>query len=735
MRLIRIIIGLALWISGNNSWAQSTQLNRQNKKSAIQSSKKEGKSDGTSAGINQGGMDFNLPTAKVKKDPKQQFSATFTNDGGRRGYQWVGPAEHIGVSKAMYRSDLLNNHIKPGLTDSMDQFWDSLITPWERSGGRSTASYQECVNWYSTLARLFPGWLSFGSIGVGDNGLPIYAVTYSTQDRFKLNRFGQPLNATVVDGNSASIENNSPLSAGGSSTELESKPLTLLINNNIHPGEPEGTDASMLLLRDMVFFPDQYYNPYLIKPLDLRITVICQYNVDGTANRGRPSRANQVGPDAYGFRGNARNLDLNRDFIKLDSRNAEALVRFMASRKFDFFIDNHTSNGADYQYVLTYFHTRPEKLYHPRKQWIEPFELELQKRLKADNWKTAPYVETLKTIPDSGLYAFWETGRYATGYAALIGTVGYTVETHMLKPFPQRVLATLAFMENFVENLGWVVIPDVNSGMGLTGVYDYKTSGKLNRLSADYFKKPGTWMPLNFQLDKSQFEYIDFYGYQSGYKKSEVTGMPRLYYDRSKPWQGKVKYFNRYVPVDSVLVPMAYIVSAAYPEIVDMLKRNDVYVKRNSVDTVLNLRVSYILDYKTVNRPYESHYLHYDIHVRDTIIPMKISAGDYIIPLRKETYALLVNVLEPQAPDSYFAWNYFDGILQQKEGFSDYVFEDYAADWLNKNPNKKNEFESMKKQDEAFAKNAWAQLQWIYQQTELYEPTHNRYPVYRLDKN
>jgi len=91
--------------------------------------------------------------------------------------------------------------------------------------------------------------------------------------------------------------------------------------------------------------------------------------------------------------------------------------------------------------------------------------------------------------------------------------------------------------------------------------------------------------------------------------------------------------------------------------------------------------------------------------------------------------------LEPQAPDSYFAWNYFDGILQQKEGFSDYVFEDYAADWLNKNPNKKNEFESMKKQDEAFAKNAWAQLQWIYQQTELYEPTHNRYPVYRLDKN
>ncbi len=693
----------------------------------------------------------NQKKIQVKLDPKQQFSTVFEGvplkKGYRweKGYRWVGPCEEIGVSKALYRSDLLNFKVGPQLQDSMAMFWDSLLTPWEKSQGVSTATYEECVQWYATVARLFPGWVNFGSIGTGDNGLPIYAITYSTKNRQKLSRFGTLLQEMSVEAdiglNSGNGEGawswgstgmSKDENAGDLGKSDKSKYISLLINNNIHPGEPEGTDASMLLLRDLIFFPEQYYNPYTIKPLNLKITIVCQYNVDGTVNRGRPSRANQVGPDAYGFRGNAKNLDLNRDFIKMDSKNAMALVRLMASKKFDFIIDNHTSNGADYQHVLTYFHTRPEKFFHPRGQWIVPFEQEFRKRLLADSWKTAPYVETLKAIPDSGLYAFWETGRYATGYAALLGTVGYTVETHMLKPFPQRVLATLAFMENFIENLGWVVIPEINSGYGLTSMPEFRKMGSLRAMPSSYSARP-EYMPLNFKLDNKVSEKIDFYGYTAGYKPSEVTGAPRLFYDRSKPWKRKIDYYSTYRPVDSVKVPKAYVISSAYPEILEMLKRNEVFVKRNSVDTQIAMRVSYIVDYKTVSRPYESHYLHYDIKTRDTLLVLKISAGDYIVPVRKESAALLVNVLEPQAPDSYFAWNFFDGILQQKEGFSDYVFEDYAAEFLRNNPTKRAEFEEKKKTNPEFMSNAWSQLQWIYQQTNLYEPTHNRYPVYRLD--
>jgi hypothetical protein len=680
----------------------------------------------------------NQRKVQVKLDPKQQFSIVFegapVKKGYRweKGYRWVGPCEELGVSKAMYRADLLNFRVGPKLRDSMAQFWDSVLTPWEKSEGKSTATYEECVQWYATVARLFPGWVNFGSIGSGDNGLPIYAISYSTENRQKLSRWGTPVQempGEVETGIIAKSDDGTPINPA---TSEQSKFISLLINNNIHPGEPEGTDASMLLLRDMIFFPEQYYNPYSIKPLNLKITIVCQYNVDGTVNRGRPSRANQVGPDAYGFRGNAKNLDLNRDFIKMDSKNAMALVKLMANKRFDFMIDNHTSNGADYQHVLTYFHTRPEKFFNPRQQWIQPFEQEFRKRLLSDSWKTAPYVETLKAIPDSGLYAFWETGRYATGYAALLGTVGYTVETHMLKPFPQRVLATLAFMENFIENLGWVIIPDINSGYGLTSMPEFRKTGTLRSMPTFYPSEP-RYLPLNFQLDKSTAEKIDFYGYTAGYKPSEVTGLPRLYYDRSKPWNRKIDYYSTYRPVDSVKVPRAYVVSSAYPEIVEMLKRNEVFVKRNSVDTQIAMRVSYIVDYKTVSRPYESHYLHYDVKVKDTILVLKISAGDYIVPVRKEWAALLINVLEPQAPDSYFAWNFFDGILQQKEGFSDYVFEDYAAEFLKNNPLKRAEFEEKKRTNPEFKASAWSQLQWIYQQTNLYEPTHNRYPVFRLD--
>ena len=175
------------------------------------------------------------------------------------------------------------------------------------------------------------------------------------------------------------------------------------------------------------------------------IYIIVQYNVDGTINRSGTSRANQDGPIEYGFRGNAKNLDLNRDFIKMDSRNAKTLVGFMAKEKFDYFIDNHTSNGADYQYSLTYFHTRVEKLpqYLVRNTLMVDSMLKLS--LKNMGYPTSPYVNLLKEVPDSGLVGFYESPRFATGWAALNHTIGFTVETHMLKPFNKRVDATKAF--------------------------------------------------------------------------------------------------------------------------------------------------------------------------------------------------------------------------------------------------------------------------------------------------
>ncbi len=606
----------------------------------------------------------------------------------------------VGLSGVMQRAEGARMAKGKALSPEMQTLFDSLETPFEKSGGLATASYFECVAWYRKLAKAFPAYCALTTIGLGDAGKDIYVFKLLGERMGRMDRLGQ---------------NDEGIPAGPG--VKPSPKVKILINNNIHPGEPEGTDASMLLLRDLLFF-GQYWQqtlPYL------ELHVVCQYNVDGTLNRNAHSRANQNGPVEYGFRGNAQNLDLNRDFIKMDSRNAKALVFLMATEQYHLFVDNHTSNGADYQYVLTYFHTRPEKLMPEIVPNLAQVERSLKTRLEKQDWPTAPYVETVKTVPDSGLCAFWESGRYATGFAALHNTIGYTVETHMLKPFSQRMLATLAFMEQFLT---------VSTSDSLRAQWEGNCRAGLLR---QVDPKQVRYLPIAHALDMKQYEMIPFRGFEFGYKPSDVTGADRLVYDTRKPWEKSVKYYDRYRATDSVRVPQAYIIPFAYDDVIQKLKRNGIALRNVPFDTLVSLRVSFIVDYKTVSAPYEKHYLHHGVKTRDTVIKVMVRAGDVVAVVKPDNERFLTAVLEPRAADSYFAWNAFDGILQQKEGYSDYVFEDKAADWLKAHPDKYAELQRKKAQDPAFAKDAWAQLNWVYKQTEHYEPTHNLYPVYRVD--
>ncbi len=637
-----------------------------------------------------------LAQGKKLKQPQEPGKMLVSGE-----YEFIAKDEFgtLGLSGAMMRAEGARKAKGKALSPEMQKSFDSLLTPFEKSKGQGTANYFECVAWYKQLAATFPAYCSLQSIGLGDVGKDIYVLKLNGPAMDRMDRFG---NGDVG------------LEAG---PKVQATPLVkVLINNNIHPGEPEGTDACMILLRDMLFF-GQYWQqvlPYL------QLHVICQYNVDGTLTRSGTSRANQNGPVEYGFRGNAQNLDLNRDFIKMDSRNARSLVGLMAMEQYDLFIDNHTSNGADYQYVLTYFHTRPEKLQPGLTDVLLPFEKSLKDRLTANQWPTAPYVETMKTVPDSGLFAFYESGRYATGFAALHHTLGYTVETHMLKPFSQRMLGTLAFMEQFLIA---ATAPSLRN--------EFST---VRRKNVDFAPKPiGKWMPIQFQLDQTKFTEIDFLGFESGYRPSEISGADRLVYDRSRPWSKKVKYYDHYRCTDSIMVPTAYVVPFAYGDVIQKLKLNKVVCKPIPFDTVTMLRVSYITEFKTVNHPYEKHYMHHGVKTRDTVLAVQLRAGDVVVPITSVNAKFVVSVLEPRCADSYFAWNAFDGVLMQKEGYSDYVFEDLAADWLKDHPEKRAEFLRKKANDSEFAKDAWGQLNWVYKQSAHYEKTHNLYPVYRID--
>jgi len=488
--------------------------------------------------------------------------------------------------------------------------------------------------------------------------------------------------------------------------EFKSKTI-LLINNAIHPGEPCGVDACLKLSKDLL--ADQKL------PENVVIGIIPMYNVGGAHNRNCCSRANQNGPEEYGFRGNSKNLDLNRDFIKCDSKNTQTFYKIFHFLNPHIFIDTHTSDGADYQHVMTLITSQTDKM-HP---WIKNFtETEMSPHLYSEMAKSGydmvPYVHSIKKTPDDGIKDYLETPRYSTGYTNLFNTIGFVSEAHMLKTYKERVESTYELLKITID-------------------YMENNSRKLWELKrkADYNIGQNEYYELNWTLDTNKFTEIDFNGYEAETKKSEITQMDRLFYNHEKPYTKKIKYYNSYKCTDSITRPEYYVIPQAWRDVVVRLQLSEVLVYRLLEDMDVEVESYFIDDYTTGDRPYEGHYLHKAIQVQKETTTISYHKGDYVVPTRNEKARFIIETLEPHAPDSYFAWNFFDAILQQKEWFSAYIFEDKAMDVLVANPELKREFEQKKKDDSKFREDAWSQLYFIYKNSDNYERTYNRYPISR----
>ncbi|HAS36870.1 MAG TPA: hypothetical protein DCS15_10320 [Flavobacteriales bacterium] len=489
------------------------------------------------------------------------------------------------------------------------------------------------------------------------------------------------------------------------------KRVFLLINNGIHPGEPCGVDASLKFAHELL--SNKKYSEIL---QDVVVGIIPMYNVGGGLNRACCSRANQNGPIEAGFRGNGRNLDLNRDFIKADAKNTWLLQNVVVKWDPDVFIDTHTSNGADYQYDMTLISSQSDKLFpllgKYQRTTLDPA---IFAKMEKKGFPMSPYVHSLKQIPDSGIYDFLETPRYSTGYTALFNAFSFVSEAHMLKSFEARVLATHALLHSLVETCS-----------------ENRLQILSTRQSTQKILSTAKQFPLHWQLDTNVFETITFKGYEAKYKKSEVTGAERLYYDQKKPYEKNIKYYNRYFFDKEAAAPSFYVLPQVWWQVADRLKNNGVQLVPLERDTNMLLEVSYIKDYKSLNRPYEGHYLHYDVEVSKEEQLIDLYKGDYLIPVNQFSNRFIVETLEPEGEDSFFAWNFFDEILQQKEWYSSYVFEDVAAKLLVEDPEIKKAFEEKKSSDSEFANNPKAQLFFIYKQSDYYEKSHLRYPVYRV---
>ena len=549
------------------------------------------------------------------------------------------------------------------------------LTPYEKGNGNQTATYEELITFYKKLDTSFET-IKMIEMGLTDSGEPLHMVIYDGTKSFDLQKTSQ---------------------------------TKVLINNSIHPGEPDGNDASLMYIRDLA-------TSKIIVPKNTLVVVIPAYNIGGTLNRNSFSRANQNGPEAYGFRGNARNYDLNRDFVKSDTRNARSFAQLFHQVQPEVFIDNHVSNGADYQYVFTYIQTQHQKLGSGLGDFLhEEMTPALMKELKKKKIESVPYVTVYGATPEKGFSQMMDLPRYSTGYASLFGTIGYMPETHMLKKYSERVRVTYEFM------LATVAFVDQNSA-------------KIKSLHKENWKQfaPKKMYPLQWKIDSTKVKQLSFLGFEHGYKKSAISGQDRLYYDANKPFQKEVPYYNFYKPTKEVMIPKAYVIPKSWWTVIELLQLNNIELKTFSKDTLITVEKYHIDTYKTSATAYEGHYNHSNTTVKVSESQILFRKGDFYIPTQQLGVKYLLETLEPEAPDSFFNWNFFDAILQQKEGYSAYVFEDLAADLLQKDAKLKATFEAKKAAEPDFNANGKAQLDWIYKNSAYYEPSHNVYPVYRI---
>ncbi|HQV52957.1 MAG: hypothetical protein IPI00_15060 [Flavobacteriales bacterium] len=545
--------------------------------------------------------------------------------------------------------------------------------------GNSTPTWQEVIERYTELDAQHTG-AKLVEIGHDDDGSPIHLFI-------------------LADGSGFTPDS---IRAAGKNI--------LWITNGIHPGEPDGIDASLLLVQALLD-SDQYMG--LLS--NTAVCIVPVFNVSGAKNRSSTSRANQNGPEEYGFRGNARNLDLNRDFMKTDSRNARSLISAMSAWDPDVYFETHVSNGADHQYVMELFTTHPDKLDPALSNFLQRTMIPRQNAwMEQRGVLMCPFFETEGRTPEDGLKSFVDGPRYSTGHAALRNRIGILSESHMLKPYSDRVNATFQLM------LGTLAVMNENpEALALARIQAFN-----NTITTKQFE-------FNWELDTTHLTVLPWLGYEAIESKSDVSGLPRITYDHDRPTSVDVPWTAHAKPTITLEKPVGYLIPQAWTDVIDRLALENVVMEVVGDQRKMNGEVHYILNYKTVKTPYEGHYLHYDISTRVQKEEVTARTGDVYVPMGNYTDRLVMELLEPRASDGFFAWNFLDAILQQKEWFSDYVFEDIATDLLAKDPFLKAELVAACAADPKLANDAWGQLYFVYQRSPYFESSYMRYPVVR----
>jgi len=549
---------------------------------------------------------------------------------------------------------------------------DQWVTPAEATNFRTTPRYDETVAYLRKLVAAAPQ-LKMVSIGKSHEGRDIWLVIASKERVF-------------------------------TPDALRRKPL-FLAQGGIHAGEIDGKDAGLMLLRDMTV---RGTKRELLDQANFLFVPI--FNVDGHERFSRYCRINQRGPEECGWRTNARNLNLNRDYVKADTLEMRAMIRVLREWQPDLYADLHVTDGADYQYDVTYGWSGGSGWSPAISAWLEDtLRPALDRGLRAMGHIPGRLIFTDDPLT-AGLVDGAVDPRLSTGYGDARHIPTVLLENHSLKPYDQRVLGTYVFLEHILRTLA-------REGSVLRAAI---ARDRANRSAS---------IPLAWRVPDSDTRTIEFLGIESRRTLSPISGEVRIEWT-GQPVTARVPFRSASEVTASVTRPAAYWIPASWQEVIEKLDLHGIAYERITAPRDVEVEMTRFGAPKFDAEQFEGH-------VRVTAPATterrreRYPAGSVRVSTDQPLGTLAVLMLEPSSPDSLFQWGFFNSILSPTEYVESYIMEPMAERMLAEDPKLAAEFLKKIDSDEAFRGNPRARLQWLYERTPFYDERARLYPVGR----
>lgn len=561
------------------------------------------------------------------------------------------------------------NGASRGLAVDADDPW---ITPSEKTGLKATPSYDETFAYLRRLVAAAPQ-LKMISIGRSDEGRDVWMVIASKERAFT-----------------------------PAALKTTGKPL-VFAQGGIHAGEIDGKDAGLMLLRDMTV---RGTRRELLDRANLLFVPI--FNVDGHERVSPHNRVNQRGPENMGWRSNARNLNLNRDYMKADAAEMQAMIRALHEWQPDLLADLHVTDGSDYQWDVT-FGWNNEAAFSPAvNRWLDATLLPAVTKGLADAGHI-PGPLIFAEDPTKGISDENSDPRFSTGYGDARHIAAILLENHSLKPYDQRVLGTYVFLVEILKIAG-------AEGVSLRSA-----------IAADQARRDA--VPLSWKFPDVEPEMIDILGLEGQQVLAPVSGGVRMTWN-GRPVTVRAPYRKETGVETSVTRPKAYWIPAQWHDVIDKLALHGIRFETLHAPREVDVEMYRLESPKFATEQFEGH-------VRVTATPAverhreRYPAASVRVPTDQPLGTLAVLLLEPASPDSLFQWGFFNSILSATEYIEPYIMEPMAERMLAEDPKLAEEFRKKLATDAEFRGNSRARLAWFYRQTPFDDERARLYPVGR----